>query len=102
MSAERELLASIGDLACAEHAAWAERNKKRAALQSFYQEFTKTTGEWFDADDEIANGDEDGYAAKFEKLKAESKEAQQALTKARSATRRAIVRAAAEIGKDKP
>ena len=102
MNSDRELLASIGDLACAEHAAWSDRNKKRAALKSFYKEFTSTTGEWFDADDEIANGDEDGYAARFEKLKADAVESQRTLIKARSATRRAIVRAAAEIGKAMP
>lgn len=91
-------LAAIGALAYAEHAAWINRNKARNALRSFYSDYRSLTGEWFDRGDAIDGGDEDGDVPKFDKLQADLKNAQRKLSTARSATRRAIVRAAAAIG----
>lgn len=91
-------LAAIGALAYAEHSAWINRNKARNALRSFYSDYRSLTGEWFDRGDAIDGGDEDGDVPKFDKLKADLKDAQRKLSTTRSATRRAIVRAAAAIG----
>lgn len=91
-------LADIGWLAAFEHSAWLDRNRNRSALRAFYRDYTAVTGEWFDRGDAIDGEGGGGDVPKFDKLKAELKDAQRKLTAARAATRRAIVRAAAEIG----
>ena len=91
-------LAEIGALAHAEHAAWVSRNQARNAMRAFYGKYRDETGEWFDRGDAIDGGDEFGEVPKFDKLRSDLKDAQRRLNAARAATRRAIVRAAAEIG----
>ena len=112
MSTDRELLelaakasgplAQIGRLVATEHEAWKARNKARRELRSFYLAYTERTGVFFDRDDELENGDEDGDVVKFDLLKAAYDASVHVLASARSATSRAIVRAAAEIGRAMP
>jgi hypothetical protein len=90
---DRELLA-IGRLAVAEHAAWIARNAARAALHGFFKKYRSDTGEMF----LVGEGEPEDDAV-FYSLQEPARAAQKALTKARAATRRAIVRAAAEIGR---
>lgn len=112
MSTDRELLelaakaagplATIGNLASIEHSAWLKRNAARNEMRAFLKAYRELTGEWFDRGDAIDGGDEDGDVPKFDKLRSDLKDAQQKLTAARSATRRAVVRSAVEIGKAIP
>jgi len=91
-------LATVGNLALIEYAAWIRRNAARNSLRAFYKAYRELTGEWFDRGDAVDGGDEDGDVPEFDRLNADLKDAQRKLTSARSATRRAITRAAAAIG----
>lgn len=96
---DRELLelAEIGKRAIAEHAAWVARNKTRKEHRDFLRSYERETGEWFD----VNQAEQEDVARHTELLKP-AQDAQKKLTSARAATRRAIVRAAAEIGRTKP
>ena len=89
-------LAAVGVAALREHAAWVERNKTRSRVRSWLETYTKETGEWFVREEAEA----DDISA-HDELRSASKNAQRSLTTARAATRRAIVRAAAEIERAK-
>jgi len=97
---ERTLLV-VAAKAIEEHVAWKARNSARKALRTFYRNYSDETGERFDRDDCIAGGMHEDAAA-FDAVSNPAKEAQQKLTSARAATRRAIVRAAAAIGEKMP
>lgn len=95
MKSDRELLelAAIGKLAVAEHTAWLVRNLERNKVRDFLNEYRENTGEWY-VDEEAEPEDR----TLFSSLSASLKMTQGKLATARAATRRAIVRAAAEIG----
>ena len=96
MSTDKELL-GVSAKAIAEHAAWKVRNLARSALRSFYNDYSGETGERFDREDCVHNGESEDVT-KFDSLSKAAKAAQRILTTKRAATRRAIVRAAAAIG----
>lgn len=93
---DRELAAKAID----EHEAWKARNAARLALRKFFKAYRADGGEYFDRAEMVRWGELEDVA-KFDALTAEVKATQRALTTKRAATRRAIVRAAAEIGKTK-
>lgn len=96
---DRELLelAEIGKRAVAEHAAWVARNKARKEHRDFLHSYERETGEWF----AVEQAEQEDVTRHHELLKP-AQDAQKKLTSARAATRRAIVRAAAEIGRALP
>lgn len=96
MSSDRELL-ELAARVMEEYAAWRARNAARKSLRIFYRAYTDETGERFDRGDCIDGGMHEDVAA-FDAVSVPAKEAQRILTTKRAATRRAITRAAAEIG----
>lgn len=86
-------LVNIGELAVREHAAWVTRNAVRLAFHGWLKKYRRDTGEWF----EVGTGEPEDDAMYYA-LREPVKPAQQALSRARAATRRAIVRAAASLG----
>lgn len=83
MDAEKvDGLAEVGCLAVAEHCAWRERNTKRLIYRAWLKNYREQSGEWYEP-----GGDDDD---EHDRLKADKQDAQRILSKARSATRRAI------------
>lgn len=87
-------LSEVGRRAIAENDAWKARNKAREEFREWRRKYLGETGEWFDRDEAETEDVE-----VFDMLKRCADDSQKALATARAATRRAIVRAAAAIGK---
>lgn len=96
MNTDRELL-ELAAMAISEYEAWKERNSTRRALRDWLRKYAKETGEFFD-DALSLPEDIDAHT----ELSKSAKAAQRLLISRRAATRRAIARAAAEIGRNMP
>lgn len=78
---------TIGELAIKEHAAWAARNKARAALRNWLKAYRSNVGDHYEHE-----GAEPDDRTEFNELTREAGMHQRLLTTARAATRRAVVR----------
>lgn len=94
---DREILelARIGKLAVAENDARRVRDALRKEFRSFLRDLCPEPRDYIDEEN-----DEPEIVDEMVRLRDAKRKAQQKLDTARAATRRAIVRAAAEIGKE--